>query len=73
MELKDLKSAWNTYSSQEVDKHHLGKESINELLRNRTHTMVGRIDRNILIGMSVLLVFIAYVVLDSFFLSDYFS
>ncbi|HAH23675.1 MAG TPA: hypothetical protein DCL77_07950 [Prolixibacteraceae bacterium] len=73
MEFKDLKSAWDTYSSQEVDKHHLGKESIHELLRTRTQTMVDRIDRNILIGMSVLLVFIAYVVVDSLFLSDYFS
>ena len=73
MEFKDLKSAWNTYSSQEVDKHHLGKESIHELLRNRTKTLVDRIDRNIRIGLSVLLVFIAYVVIDSLFLSDYFS
>lgn len=73
MEFKDLKSAWDTYSSQEVDKHRLGKESIHELLRHRTQTMVDRIDRNILIGMSVLLVFIAYVIVDSLFLSDYFS
>lgn len=73
MEFKDLKSAWNSYSSQEVNKHHLGKESILELLRHRTQTLVDRIDRNIRIGMSVLLIFIAYVVIDSIFLSDYFT
>lgn len=69
MDLKDLKSAWNTYSSQEVDKHRLGKETIHELLKNRTITMVDRIDRNIRIGMGVLLVFIAYVLLDDIYLS----
>ncbi|HEY3370097.1 MAG TPA: hypothetical protein VGK10_04565 [Prolixibacteraceae bacterium] len=69
MELKDLKSAWNTYSSQEADKHHLGKESIHELLRNRTQTMVDRIDRNLRIGMGILLAFIALMILDDMYLS----
>lgn len=72
MEFKDLKSAWNTYSSQQMDKHHLGQESINELLRNRTQTLVDRIDRNIRIGLIVLLLFIAYIIIDSL-LSEYFS
>ena len=65
MELKDLKSAWETYSSQEVDKHRLEKETIHGLLRNRTKSLVDRIDRNIRVGMGVLLAFIAYVVVDS--------
>ena len=69
MEFKDLKSAWDTYSSQEVDKHHLGKESIHELLRNRTKTLVDRIDRNLRIGMGILLAFIAYIILDDLYLS----
>lgn len=73
MELKDLKSAWNTYSSQEVDKHRLEKETIHELLKTRTKSLVDRIDRNIRIGMTVLLIFITYVVIDSLFLSEYFS
>ena len=70
MEFKDLKSAWNTYSSQEMDKHHLGKESIHELLRHRTQAMVDRIDRNLRIGMAVLLVFIAYVIVDDLYLAE---
>jgi len=69
MELKDLKSAWDTYSSQEVDKHRLGKETIHEMLKNRTKTLVDRIDRNIRIGMGILLAFIAYVIIDDLFLS----
>lgn len=69
MDLKDLKSAWNTYSSQEADKHHLGKESINELLRNQTKTLVEKIDRNIRIGIVILLAYIAYVIFDDLYLS----
>ena len=70
MDIKDLKSAWDTYSSQEMNKHRLGKESIHELLKNRTQSLVDRIDRNMRIGMGVLLIFIVYVVIDSVFLSD---
>jgi hypothetical protein len=69
MELKDLKSAWATYSSQEVDKHRLGKENIHELLKNQTITLVDRIDRNIRVGMIVILVFIVYVIIDDLYLS----
>jgi len=72
MDLKDLKSAWNTYSSQEIDKHHLEKESINELLRHKAKTLVDNIDRNIRIGMAILLAFIGYVILDSLYLSKFF-
>ena len=69
MELKDLKSAWEAYSSQEVDKHRLGKETIHELLKNQTKTLVDRIDRNIRIGMGLILIFIAYVIIDDIYLS----
>lgn len=69
MELKDLKSVWDKYSSQEVNKHRLGKESIHELLRNRTKTLVERIDRNIRIGLWILLAFIAFILFDDLYLS----
>lgn len=69
MDIKDLKMAWDTYSSQEMDKHRLGKETIHELLKNRTQTLVDRIDRNIRIGMALLLVFIAYVFVDDLYFS----
>lgn len=73
MDLKDLKSAWNTYSSQEVNKHRLEKETIHELLKTRSRSLVERIDLNIRIGMTILMAFVAYVVIDSLFLSEYFS
>jgi len=73
MDIKDLKSAWETYSSQEMDKHRLGKESIHELLKKRTQTLVDRIDRNIRIGMAVLGLYIVYLLLDYLFLTAYFS
>lgn len=69
MDLNDLKSAWDTYSSQEVNKHRLGRDTITEMLRTRTKTLVERIDRNIRIGIGVLLVFIAYIIIDDLFLS----
>jgi hypothetical protein len=70
MDIKDLKSAWNTYSSQEADKHHLGTDTIKDLLKMQTKSLVERIDRNIRIGMIVILVFIAYVIIDDLYLSD---
>lgn len=73
MDLKDLKSAWETYSSQEVNKHRLEKETISELLKTRTKSLVERIDQNIRIGLTILLLFIGYVVADSMFLSAWFS
>jgi hypothetical protein len=73
MDLKDLKSAWNSYSSQEMDRHRLGKESINELLKNRTQTLVDRIDRNLRIGMGVLGLYISYLAIDYLILSPLFS
>lgn len=69
MDLNDLKSAWDTYSSQEVNKHRLGRDTITEMLRSRTKTLVERIDRNIRIGIGVLLAFIAYIIIDDLFLS----
>lgn len=52
-----------------MDKHHLGKESINNLIRTRTKSMVEKIDRNIKIGLAILLTFIAYVIIDDLFLA----
>lgn len=70
MKLKDLKSAWDTYSSQEMVKHQLGKESITELLKNRTSSLLERIDRNIWIGLAVLIVFITYVLFGDLYFSE---
>jgi hypothetical protein len=73
MEFKDLKSAWDSYSSQEVDKHRLEKENIHNLLKTRSKSLVDRIDRNLMIGMIILGVFIAYIFLDYIWLAEYLS
>lgn len=65
-----MKSAWDTYSSQEVDKHRLGKETIHEMLKNRTKSLVDRIDRNIRIGMVILFGFIGFVLFGDSYLSE---
>ena len=72
MDIKDLKSAWNTYSSMELSKHQLGKETIGDLMKTRTKTVVDRIDRNIQIGILILLAYIAYVILGDIYLSKFF-
>lgn len=73
MDIRELKTAWDRYSSQEMDKHRLGKESIHEMLKSKTQTMVERFNRNIRIGLYVLGAYLMYVILDYFFLADYFS
>lgn len=73
MDINDLKSAWDRYSSQEVDKHRLGKDSIHELLKNQTLNLVDRVNRNIKIGMFLLGAYITYIILDYLYLSVYLS
>ncbi|MFY9152648.1 MAG: hypothetical protein WAO52_11570 [Prolixibacteraceae bacterium] len=73
MDINDLKSAWDRYSSQEMDKHRLGKDSIHELLKTRTITMVERFNRNIRIGLVILGAYLIYVILDYLFLSAFLS
>lgn len=73
MDINELKIAWDKFSAQEVDKHRLAETTIHELLKNRTQTLVDRIDRNIRIGMGLLGLYVVYLVIDYLFLSDYFS
>ena len=46
-----------------------GTEPINEMLRNRSNSLVERIDRNIRIGIGILLAYIAYIIIDDLYLS----
>lgn len=70
MDIKDLKSAWDNYSSKEMDKHMLEQESITELLKNKTKTLIERIDRNINIGLILILIYIAYIIVNDLFIAD---
>ncbi len=56
MDLKDLQSAWNNFSSREADKHRLDENAIRELLKTRTKNVVDKVERNIKIGMGALFV-----------------
>ena len=67
MELKDLKSAWNKFSSDDANKHQLGEEAIYDLLNKRTRNLIERIDYNIKIGFAVLILLSLVFVLDAFF------
>ncbi len=67
MELNDLKTAWNKFSSDDANKHQLGEEAIYDLLNKRTKNLIERIDRNIKIGFAVLIVLTLMFVLDDFF------
>lgn len=65
MELKDLKKAWSSVSS---DKE-LDENQIREMLRKRTGNLIERIDRNIKIGFILLFVLILLFILDDFVFS----
>ena len=69
MELKELKKAWSKYSSSDASKHQLGEEAIFDMLKNRTKNLIERIDRNIKIGVGILILMTLFFILDDFFLS----
>lgn len=69
MELKDLKKAWNQFSSKDANKHELEEGAIDEMLKNRTKNLIERIDRNIKIGFGLLLLLGLFFIMDDFFLS----
>lgn len=68
MELKDLKKAWDQYSSADK-KNELDVETIREMLRGRTKSLIDKIERNIKIGFIVLFVLIVLFIIDDFVLS----
>lgn len=65
MELKDLKKAWNSVSSEKE----LDEGQIREMLRKRTSNLIERIDRNIKIGFVLLFALILLFILDDFVFS----
>jgi type III secretory pathway component EscS len=67
MELKDLKKAWSSVSS---DKE-LDETQIREMLGTRTRNLLERIDRNIKIGFVLLFALILLFILDDFVFSPH--
>lgn len=56
MDLKDLQSAWNNFSSRDSHTHRLDEDAIRELLKTRTKNVVDKVERNIKIGVGVLFI-----------------
>jgi hypothetical protein len=69
MDLRDLQSAWSKYALQEEGKYRLGEDTILGLLKKKTLSLIERIDRNIRIGLVILLAFIIYFLIDDLLLS----
>ena len=54
MDLNDLKSAWNNFSSRDASSHQLDENAIRELLKTQTLNLVDKVERNIKIGFGVM-------------------
>lgn len=55
MELDDLKSAWNKFSSENEKKQQLSESELQKILKKRTLDITDKINRNIRIGMGIVL------------------
>jgi hypothetical protein len=55
MELDDLKTAWNKFSSENEEQHKLPEENFSKILKKRTIDIADRIGRNIRIGIGIIL------------------
>lgn len=73
MKLKDLKSAWNQYSSTNANRYQLNEAELEYLLKKRTLNLIGRIDYNFMIGCMVFLVLSLFFILDDFVFTPYLS
>ena len=60
MDLKDLKSAWNNFSSHDASKHQLDENAIREMLKSRTQNLVDKVERNIKIGFGFLFLILLF-------------
>lgn len=67
MDLKDLKNTWNKMSAGT----NLDEDQIREMLKNRTTTLIERIDLNIKIGFVVIFLLIVLFGLDDFLLTPF--
>ena len=65
MELEKLKKTWDKISGEKE----LDESQLKSLLSKKTKTLIERIDRNIKIGLWILIVLIALFIIDDFFVS----
>lgn len=55
MDIKDLRKAWNSLTAKSSEQRMLNEEQIRSMLGRRTTTLLDRIDRNVRIGLILLL------------------
>lgn len=60
MDLNELKSAWNNFSSRDASQHQLDEDTIRELLKTRTKNLVDKVERNIKIGFGFLFLILLF-------------
>ncbi len=60
MDLNELKSAWNNFSSRDANNHQLDESVIRELLKTRTKNLVDTVERNIKIGFGILFLILLF-------------
>lgn len=68
MELDELKSAWNKFSS-EHEKHQLSENELRRMLKKRTVDIADKIRRNIRIGIGIVLAWVSLGFATDFILS----
>ncbi|NQU84820.1 MAG: hypothetical protein HQ541_03585 [Mariniphaga sp.] len=68
MDLKDLKKAWDQYSSKEKE-NELDEQTIRKMLQGRTKSLIEKIERNIRIGFGVIFLLILLFIVDDFIIS----
>lgn len=68
MELNDLKSTWEKYSSNEESRHQFGEDDLQYMLKKRTKTLIDTLDKKFKIGVSVLIILTIYFIVDDYIL-----
>ncbi len=68
MDLKDLQSTWDKYSSTQERKNKLEEDDFQVMLKKRTKTLIENIDRKVKIGITIMVILTFYFIIDDFIL-----
>ncbi|MDX9882771.1 MAG: hypothetical protein RBS73_11965 [Prolixibacteraceae bacterium] len=62
MDLNELKSAWNNFSSRDATNHQLDENTLREMLKTCTKNLIDTIERNIRIGFGILFLILLFLI-----------
>lgn len=68
MELNDLKSTWDRFSSAEGNRNQLKEADLHTMLSKRSRTLIDTIDRNVRYGITILIILTLYFIIDDYIL-----